>query len=74
MILENSTCKIQVERNPKPSRANTYYDVTLISGQWPSDGELITACDNRAFGQSSRHFGGTVYRNNNRAFVTVYID
>lgn len=75
MILENSTCKIEVERNPKPGRANVYYDVTLISGDWPGDLKLVTACDNRSFEDDTpRHFGGSVSRNGNHALVTVYID
>lgn len=77
MILENSTCKIEVVRNyDKPTHACTRHDVTLLSGEWPTHDELITACDNSSLdNKGSNHFGGTVAgQGGNRALVTVYID
>lgn len=54
------------------------YAVKLHSGDWPSDDDLITICDNYK-GQwpvstSVRHFGGNVSRSGNSATVNVYTD
>lgn len=56
--------------------AHTRYQVRLLSGQWPSDGDLISLCDNDFTGLECCHFGGSVFRGkrDNIREVTVHID
>lgn len=77
MKLKNETCEIEITRNPRgeSERANQYYGVNLVSGAWPSDSELIAACDNGAFGGLDRTFGGSVRSEGSKnRYVTVYVD
>lgn len=72
--LKNETCEITIERNPwhRPERANQYYRVTLVSGEWPK--ALHVICDNRSFDGGNSTFGGDTKIAGNVADVTVYVD
>lgn len=50
--------------------------VTLVHGEWPSDTDLVTICDNRSFDCSHvRHFGGHVSGiSKSEKLVSVYVD
>ncbi len=45
------------------------YNVHKVSGEWPSDEELMGFCDNR-----TGYFGGSVVKGEDAATVTCYID
>ena len=38
----------------------TCYDVAIVTGEWPSDEDLITMCDNKSACNTKHHFGGEV--------------
>jgi hypothetical protein len=74
MIIKNDKCELEILLNHR-GYANVYYDVNLVSGEWPTHIELIVACDNGAFGGPDRTFGGDVQnRHEKRKYVTVYVD
>lgn len=59
----------------KHGYAHHKYEVTLVSGAWPNDNDLITLCDgDDPKHKHPLHFGGKVNRFGDKADVTVYID
>jgi hypothetical protein len=74
MILK--TDKFEIEIVPRRTTNSThYFDVTLISGDWPTDSDLITHCDNRNGSLVVQHFGGVVKTtDSNCRQVAVYVD
>jgi len=49
------------------------YNVKLLEGEWPADNDMITICDGDE-PPHARHFGGSVTKNGDLAYVTVYTD
>lgn len=49
------------------------YQVKLLEGEWPADTDLVTNCDGDE-PPNARHFGGTVTKDGDQAYVTVYTD
>lgn len=76
MNLKSDTFELEINRDySKRGRANQYYTVKLISGEWPSDNDLITYCDNGRNSLVAMHFGGVVkVLDEISRSVTVYVD
>ncbi len=74
--IKNENCELEATRRPfnELEHANHYFLVTKISGTWPSDQELMVACDNMRFGEGDRTFGGKVEYRGDARYVTVYVD
>ena len=75
-ILKNNNCSIKVAHNPLGIRegSNRYYRCWLMKGSWPSDRELIAACDCGRFVKVPRWVDGEVVRlSKDRADVTVKV-
>jgi hypothetical protein len=74
--LKRDNCVLQISRDfGRQGRANQYYSVTLVSGEWPTDSDLITYCDNGSTSMQPMHFGGFVkILDPSNKYVTVYVD
>ena len=59
----------------RTSYARKTYRVTLLEGEWPPEGEIITFADDGALGGRPHHFGGFVtYVDDHTMTVAVYVD
>lgn len=76
MNLKSDTFELEINRDySKKGIANQYYIVQLISGEWPSEKDLITYCDNHSLSLHQSHFGGNVrVLTDTQRYVTVYVD
>ena len=55
--------------------ARKTYRVTLLEGEWPPEGEIITFADDGALGGRPHHFGGHITDTGERMkTVAVYVD
>jgi hypothetical protein len=74
-MLKLNGAKIEI-KNINSRYGRTEYSIELIEGNWPSDDDLITLCDNHHNGTMTvHHFGGSVRKTSGKtANVTVFID